>query len=437
MLGVIGIIISLAIIIVGAYKGWHVFPLAVLGGIIVALCNHMGLWTALSTNFAAGWMSWAGGYFLLFALGALFGELMAVSGAARSIAYKISDLFGASRTPIAIAVITLVLTYGGINSFVVAFTLYPLAMVMCNEANIPRSLAVAGMLLGAGTATQTSLPGTPSTQNLVPTTLLGTTSTAAPAIGIVCGIIMVVCGIVYLSWQTKVYKKKGIGFVALPQDGLGDGSVVRTEAPNFGISLLPIIVVIVCIFATKNALPALASVSLSLFIGCVLTTLFFWKRLPDKKGIINKGFSSSIAPLMNTAAIIGYGTVVQASPAFQSIILFAQNLQMNPYATVAIGVNILAGVSGSSSGGLKIFLESMGQFFLNEGVNPEALHRVAAVASGGLDTLPHNGAVISMFAIFGTNHKESYRHVFVLCCALPIIATIVAVIMANAMYPIV
>lgn len=139
---------------------------------------------------------------------------------------------------------------------------------------------------------------------------------------------------------------------------------------------------------------------------------------------------------MNTAAIIGYGTVVQASPAFQSIILFAQNLQMNPYVTVAVGVNILAGVSGSSSGGLKIFLESMGQFFLDQGVNAEALHRVAAVASGGLDTLPHNGAVISMFAIFGTNHKESYKHVFVLCCALPIIATIVAVIMANAIYPI-
>lgn len=437
MLGVIGILVSLALIIIGAYKGWNIFPISLLGGIIVIFCNGMNLWEGISVNYAAGWTSWAGGYFLLFALGALFGEAMAASGAAKSIAYKVSDLIGANKAPIAITVITLILTYGGINSFVVAFTVYPLAMVMCNEANVPRALAVAGMLLGAGTATQTAFPGTPSTQNVVPTTILGTTTTAAPAIGVVCSVVMVGIGLFYISWQQKRYAARGEGFHALPQDNLGDGSVVRVEVPNFVLSLIPIIGVIVCIFLSRNYMAATASVCLSLFVACVLTFVLFWGRITDKKGVINKGFSSSIGPLMNTAAIVAYGTVVQASPAFQNIIAFAQSLTLNPYATVAIGVNILAGVSGSSSGGLKIFLESMGQFFLDQGVNAEALHRVAAVASGGLDTLPHNGAVISMFAIFGTNHKESYSHVFVLCCAIPIIATIIAVIMANIMYPIV
>ncbi|SMC34194.1 GntP family permease [Papillibacter cinnamivorans] len=438
-MGILGIIISLALIIFGAYKGWHIFPIAVVGGILVALFNGMNLWTALMTNYASGWMSWAGTYFLLFALGALFGEIMAATGAATSIAYFISDKIGAKRAPFAIAIITLLLTYGGINSFVIAFTLYPIAVIMFNEAKLPRALMTAGLMLGAGTVTQTAMPGTPSVQNLVPTSILGTNAYAAPAIGIVVSIFFIVAGFLYIAQQQKAYTARGEVFVPIPQDSVvlkNNGEGIREEVPSFFASLVPIIIVVVLIFALQNVVVALAGVTIALFFGCLSCYLLFIKRVKNIKKVINTGFSSSIMPLMNTAAIIGYGTVVQASPAFQQLIVMVESLNMNAYVATGIGVNVLAGVTGSSSGGLKIFLNAMGQFYLDKGVNPEAFHRVAAIASGGLDTLPHNGAVISMFAIFGTNHKESYKHVFVLCCLIPIIGTIIAILMANAIYPI-
>lgn len=436
MVGVVGIILSLAFIIFGTYRGWSIFPVSLVGGLIVVVTNGMSIWESFATGYASGWMSWAGGYFLMFAFGSLFGELMSASGAAKSIAYTISDRIGAKHAPIAIAVVTLVMTYGGINAMVIAFTVAPLAFIMCNEANIPRALVLAGSVIGGCTATMTAIPGTPSTQNIIPSQFLGTTPFAAPAIGIVCGIIMVALGFVYIIWQQKVYLSKGIGFVALPSDGLGDTAAGRVEAPHIGLSIIPVVAVIAFIFATGKVINPMASVVGALLLACILTLALFWKRFPDKKASINKGFTSSIGPLMSTAAIIGYGSLVQASPAFQAVILFAKSLTMDPYTTTAVGVNLIAGFSGSASGGAKIFLESMAPFLLEQGVNPEALHRVAAIASGGLDMLPHNGGLIASLVIWGSNHKESYRHIFVVSVLIPLIATVVAVIMANLMYPV-
>ncbi len=435
MLGVIGLLISLAFIVYATLKGWGIFPVSLAGGLIIAVTNGMNVWDAFSKSYASGWMNWAGGYFLLFAFGALFGELMSSSGAAKSIAYVISDKIGAKNTPIAVAVVTLIMTYGGINAIVAGFTIFPLALVMCNEANVPRPLALAGAIIGSSTATMTAFPGTPSAQNLVPSQILGTSTFAAPAIGIVCGIIMVGLGFAYLIWQQRVYAARGIGFIANPSDGL-DGGKARVEVPSFGFAILPVAGVIVFIYATSKLLSAMACVVTALLFGCALALVLFWKRLTEKKASINRGLWSSIGPLMSTAAIIGYGYLVQASPSFQSVIAFAESLNMNPYVTTAVGVNIIAGISGSASGGTKIFLESMGPFLLEHGVNAEALHRVAAIASGGLDTLPHNGGLIASFAIWGTTHKESYRHAFVTACVIPIVATVVAIIMANIIYPV-
>jgi H+/gluconate symporter-like permease len=434
-IAIIGLIVSLAFIIFAAYKGWHILPVSMLGGLIVLFTNGMNIWEGYATNYAKGMMTWVGGFYLIFALGALFGEFMGSSGAARSIAYKVADKIGAKYTPIAVALITLILTYGGVNAFVVTFAVMPLAVVLCKEANIPRAIVVGASTIGSGTATQTALPGTPSTQNLVPTQLLGTTIYAAPVIGIVCGVFMVVAGLIYIVWQQKRAAARGENFVAIPQDNLSEGAV-RADVPNFGLSILPVIVVIALVFLTRNALPPMASVCFSLLIGCLLTLIVFWKRLPAKQTAINKGFASSIMPLLSTAAILGYGAIVQASPAFQNVVRFAQSLTLNPYITTAIGVNIIAGVSGSSSGGLRIYLESMGQFMLDKGVPPVALHRVAAIASGGLDTLPHNGAVIAAMMIWGSNHKESYKHICATSVIIPIFATVIAVILANILYPI-
>jgi H+/gluconate symporter-like permease len=219
---------------------------------------------------------------------------------------------------------------------------------------------------------------------------------------------MVVLGAIYIVYSQKRAVAKGEGFIAIPQDNLGE-SKIRVPVPNFFLSILPIFVVIAVVFFTRKALAAMTGVCLGLFAGCVIAFAVFWKRYPDKKAMINKGFSSSIMPLMSTAAILGYGSLVQASLAFQNVVAFAKSLTLNPYITTAIGVNIVAGVAGSSSGGERIFLEAMGQIMLNKGVPAEALHRIAAISSSGLDSLPHNGAVLAIMMVWGPITRKATK----------------------------
>ncbi|MBR0085719.1 MAG: GntP family permease, partial [Lachnospiraceae bacterium] len=375
MLGILGLIIAMILIIVSMFFGWHIFPIAVAGSIIIILFNGMNFWEGLSVNFVAGWTSRAGGYYLLFALGALFGEFLAQTGAARSIAYKLMDGFGAKNGPIAIFIITLALTMGGVNAFVVVFTIFPLAMVMCKEANIPRGLALAGMVPGAGTITQGMIPYSPSTQNIIPTNFLSTTIAAGPVIGIICSAITFIFVIFYIKSQMKSYAKKGIGFVEKPEDGLAAGTG-RIPSPNIFAAVLPVLVVVALnIGLTQGtSLPPIAIVCIALACGSLAALILMFKHVGNLRDIINKGFVGSITPLMNTAAIIGFGTVVQASPAFATIKeVLAGMSDGNPYVIACISTNILCGVSGSASGGMNITLSALGDMFVNQmGANPSA-----------------------------------------------------------------
>ena len=432
MLGILGIVIAMVLIILSMFFGWHIFPIAVAGSIIVILLNGMNFWEGLSVDFVKGWTSWVGTYYLLFALGALFGEFLAQTGAARAISYKLMDLFGAKNGPVAIFVITLALTMGGVNAFVVVFTIFPLAMVMCKEANIPRGLALAGMIPGAGTITQGMIPFSPSTQNIIPTNFLPTTIAAGPVIGVICSVLSFIFVVFYIKSQIKAYARKGEGFVEKPEDGLAQGSG-RIESPNFGLSVIPILAVVALniILTQGTKLPPIAIVCIALGCGSLAALLLMFSRVPNLRDIINKGFVGSITPLINTAAIVGFGTVVQASPAFESIKQALLSMNGNPYVTACIATNVLCGVSGSASGGMNITLSALGDMFLSQGANPSALHRVVTISGSGLDTLPHNGAIVSMITVFNSNHKESYKHVFITCTLWTLIMSILAVILAT------
>lgn len=436
MIGIIGFLISLVFVVYSVYRGWHILPVSILGGLFVALTNGMNLWTALSKDYASGLSAYVGLYFLIFMLGSFFGEVMSVTGAAKAISYKLMDVMGIKRAPLALVVATLLLTYGGVNSFIVVFTLYPIAVVLFNEAKLPRRILTCCIFLGLATITQTCFPGTPAIQNLIPATYFNTPTTAAPLMGIVCSIIFIVVGMGYINIQIKKAEKNGEVFVPIPADNLSSASdeEIRKTLPDWKVSFVPVAAVIVLILSLSRVLSSLCAVSVGLTIGILLAYILNWKRIDDPVATMSKGCVASIMPLINTAAIVAYGSVVKAAPAFQDLVAFAMSLNFNAYITGALGVNIIAGVTGSSSGGLTIFLENMGAFLLKKGANPEALHRVLSIASGGLDTLPHNGAVITILTVLGTNHKESYRDVCVVCVILPIFVTLVAVLMAITLY---
>jgi len=436
MIGILGFLISLTFVVVSVYRGWHILPVSIMAGLFVALTNGLDLWSAISESYATGLSGYVASYFLIFMLGAFFGEVMKVTGCAKSISYKLMDIMGVKNAPLALVLATLLLTYGGVNSFIVVFTLYPIAVVLFNEAKLPRRILTCCIFLGLATITQSSMPGTPAIQNLIPANFLGTSATAAPLIGFVASGIFFVVGMLYINRQIAVARSKGEVFVAIPADNLGteSGSDERSSLPDWKLAIAPIALVIVLILTLSRILPSLAAVSVGLTCGIILTYILNWSRIDNPVDTMTKGCVSSIMPLMNTSAIVAYGAIVKSAPAFQSLVTFAMNLDFNPYITGALGVNIIAGVTGSSSGGLTIFLENMGQFLLDKGANPDALHRVLSIASGGLDTLPHNGAVVTILTVLGTSHKESYKDVCVVCVILPLFVTVVAVMMAMYLY---
>lgn len=436
MIGIIGFLVSLAFVIITVYRGWHILPVSLIAGVFVALTNSVNIWTAISESYAKGLSGYVASYFLIFMLGAFFGEVMSVTGSAKSVSYKLMKVMGKKNAPLALVIATLLLTYGGVNSFIVVFTLYPISVVLFSEAKLPRRILTTCIFLGLATITQTSMPGTPSIQNLIPSKFFNTPTTAAPLMGIVASLIFIVLGMGYINWQISKARKNGETFVAIPADNLSQDTTGAEEAalPDWRISVLPVFLVIALILSLSRLLPSLLAVSIGLTAGIITTYVLNWKRIEDPVATMTKGCVNSIMPLLNTSAIVAYGAVVKTTPAFQDLVQFAMNMDFNPYVTGALGVNIIAGITGSSSGGLQIFLENMGQFLINKGANPEALHRVLSIASGGLDTLPHNGAVITILTVLGTNHKESYKDVFMICVALPILVTIVAVIMAMTMY---
>jgi H+/gluconate symporter-like permease len=430
MLGVIGVLVAIALVIYLAFRGWSIIPASLLCSLVVILTNGAEIWPSLSGSYAGGFKYFIGAFFLIFIFGSLFGKVMGDSGSANSISYKLLDVFGAKRALLVIILATAILTYGGVNVFVVIFTIYPIAIVLFKEADMPKRLIAGAVALGAGTFSMTALPGTPAIQNLIPAQVLGTPATAAPILGIVASIIMFALGFWYLSWQSKVAHANNEHFVPGPNDDMQKLSLADTEQlPDWRLSFLPLICVIGLIVVLKKIHPIYA-VTIALAAGSLLTYVLFWKRIDNPLNTLNSGVAQSVMALLNTAAIVGFGFVVKNVVAFKSFMSFALSLPFPPLASAACAVNIMAGITGSASGGLTIFMKTMGPAYMKMGIDPDILHRICSVASGGLDSLPHSGAVITMLMVMGLTHKEGYKDLGVVTVIFPIFATIAIILLA-------
>ncbi|MFA5517916.1 MAG: GntP family permease [Spirochaetota bacterium] len=434
MLGIIGVVVAIAVLIFIAYKGWGIIPASLISALIVILTNQADIWTSLSVNYVNGLKYFAGTFFLIFVLGSLFGQVMGASGSAKSISLRLMTWFGKHRAILIVTLSTAILTYGGVNLFVCIFTIYPLALVLFKEAGYPKRLIAACVALGGATFTMTAMPGTPAIQNIIPTQVLGTTATAAPLMGIACSIFMLITGVLYIQFQTNRAVSKGENFVPGPRDTVTTEADEGSKMPHWVLAFLPLVVVIGGIVAMREKLDPLYGVNIALTAGVILTYALNWKRIENPLKTLNEGCGNSLMPLINTAAIVGFGFVVQHVPAFQAFVKFALGLQFNPLIAESFAVNIIAGITGSSSGGLSIFMQTMGQSFLATGINPEALHRVASIASGGLDSLPHSGAVITVLMVMGLTHKEAYKDLGFVTVIIPIGALVIAVLMGIFLY---
>ncbi|PKM25513.1 MAG: transporter [Gammaproteobacteria bacterium HGW-Gammaproteobacteria-13] len=461
-MGTLGILISLALLMYLAYRGINVLILAPLLALLALLfAGDIGL---LLPTYTQVFMKAMGGYviqfFPLFLLGALFGKLMDDSGSARAIAHGIVAKVGSERAILAIVLACGILTYGGVSLFVVAFAVYPIGAALFREAGIPKRLIPGAIALGSFTFTMTALPGTPAIQNAIPNPFFGTDAFAAPGLGVIAGLIMFGLGTWWLTAQSRKLMAAGEGYGEHRDDPVADKSVAEDNRtiPGLWLALLPIFVVIGLNFLmAKQVLPSIDtsylakpefgglqdaksligiwSIIVALSAAILLLIAMHWKRWMDLKKSVNDGAFGSMLPILNTAAEVGYGTVIASLAGFVIIRDLVLGVSDNPLISEAVAVNILAGITGSASGGMSIALKTLGEQYLTlanaAGISPELLHRVAAMASGCMDTLPHNGAVISLLAICKLTHRESYKFIFVNTVAFPMVALVVVITLGT------
>ncbi len=463
MLAVSGIFVSLALLIFLAYRGWNVILIAPLCA-MVALLFAAGDAPLLAT-YTQVYMPALGNYlikfFPLFLLGAVFGKLMDDSGCARTIAHQIVAWTGREHAIVAIVLACAVLTYGGVSLFVVAFAVFPVALQMFREGNIPQRLIPASIALGSFTFTMSALPGTPAIQNAIPMPFFNTDAFAAPGLSVIGAAIMFAGGSTWLLLRARRARAAGEGFgresaqaaaSAAPRHEPGD-------LPSFAVAITPVLLVLVINFVfTKYAAPAMDTsylaaakygktsagavtgiwaIIVAMLVACSVLLALTWKRLASPRRSLNEGALGSMLPVLNVSSEVGYGAVIAGLAAFAIVREGLASITGDPVIGLAIIVNVLAGITGSASGGMSIALQAMGQQYLEQAqaanISPEILHRVAALSSGGLDALPHNGAVITLLTITGLTHAQAYFDIFMVAVVIPLSA-LVTVIVLNALF---
>lgn len=452
MEGVIGILLSLGLLMYLAYRGISVIILApVLAMLAVVLAGEgsqmLGIYTQI---FMAKMGSFAISYFPIFLLGAIFGKLMEDSGSAKAIAKSIINVLGIKHAVFAIVASCGLLTYGGVSVFVVAFAVYPLAAALFREIDLPKRFIPAAVALGAFTFTMTCLPGTAQIHNIIPAKYFGTDMYAAPLIGLLAGFSMMIAGITWLNYRIKKTQTEGYG-----ENHTQEPVIIEDHSlPRLVTALMPIVVVVIANFLLqKEVIPSwdtaylgtekfgqvnidnvnsIWSMIMSLVLAIMVVVGLNWQKFVDVNATMTKGALGSMLPTFNTASEVGYGATIASLGAFMLVKNAVINISPeNPLISEVVAVNVLAGITGSASGGLTIALEALGDTYLQLAeqfsINPEWMHRLASMASGGFDSLPHNGAVITLLTICGLSHKQSYKDIFMVSLVFPVTITAITV----------
>ena len=431
-----GIVLGLVLLMVLAYRGYSIIWVAPVCAIVVAVFSGYAILDAYIGDYMAGMADYVLQWFPAFFLGAVYGKVMDMTGSARSLGNALVKLIGSRFAVAAVVIPCLAMTYGGISLFVVVFVIYPMGYSIYRAADLPRTLLPGAIATGAFGITMTAIPGTPQIQNIIPTEYYGTNAMAAPLLSIVAVIVMFVPAYAYLEWRAHNARKKGMHFVPDPKHKEVDHDEKDLPSWHWVTGLIPLIVVVLML----NLFPYLMreyagidfttsqSMVIALVCGILVACLLNLNQVKTLLPAINEGANGSMGAIMNTACAVGFGSVVKVVPGFAVLTNLALNMPGSILFSEAVAVNLLAGATGSASGGMSIALEALGPRFAEMAAGNqnmlESLHRIASISSGGLDTLPHNGAVLTLLAVSNCTHKESYIDICVTTCIIPLVASL-------------
>ncbi|MCL1142708.1 GntP family permease [Shewanella gaetbuli] len=454
----VGLVGSVILLMWLALKGVDIIFASLLCSLIVVVTNGLPLASGVGEYYAFGSLgafSFAGKFFLLFISGAMFGRMMSESHAAASIGVALSRKLGPQRALLITVLCCSILTYSGVVVFVVIFAMYPLGLILFSQANIPKRLFCASLALGVGTYTLTALPGTPSIQNVIASSALGTDLFAGAAIGIWASVVMFGLGMWYLERQRKIALQNNEGFELGPKDSIPDLS--KQQFPHWALAIIPMVVVLFTILLPRILMKLLSAEtleqsivfnelltfatsqpilwpSLSLLLGSIVVALLFKKVRANCFLVMGRGTQDSIMPLLSTAAVVGFGGVVTHTVGFQNFVGLMSSVELPPILSMFSSISVVSAITGSSAGGLQIFLQTMSETYLNAGIPAEVLHRISVMASGGFDSLPHCGAIIALLTITQMTHKQAYKDIGVLTVVFPVIATVSSMVLATILY---
>jgi H+/gluconate symporter-like permease len=477
--GLLGILLALALLVWFAYRGWSVLLLAPLAALVAAGAAREPLLAHWTQTFMGAAGKFVAEFFPLFLLGAVFGKLMDDSGCVQAIARFMTELLGPHRAILAVVLAGAMVTYGGVSLFVAFFMLAPMAQSLFKGADIPRRLIPATIVLGTSTFTMSALPGTPAIQNAIPMPFFGTTTFAAPGLGIIASLIMLVFGLWWLRRAATAAHKVGEGYGAdrKPSVDPTDDDFVRERAvaarefdpaeirrghhseaaPPIASAVLPLVVVVgVNVLLSMFVWPRLDlsflaeerwggtslaavggvwSVATALAAAIVTVVVVNWSRLPLLRESMDAGANAAVLPAFGVASLVGFGAVIAALPAFAVVRDWVLAIGGGPLVSLAVATNLLSSLTGSASGGMTIALDALGATYLRlageAGIDPALLHRVTTISAGTLDSLPHNGAVVSLLAVCGLNHRESYRDMVMVGIAGAVLALLAVILLGS------
>ena len=455
---ILAIVLALALLMVLAYRGLPVIVFAPICAALAVALSRQAVLPSYTETFMTAAAGYIRSFFPLFLLGAVFGKLMETSGSAGAIAALIARALGPRRAILAVVLSCGVLTYGGISLFVVAFAVYPFAALLFRAADIPKRLLPGAIALGSFTFSMDALPGSPQIQNLIPTRFFGTDAYAAPMVGIIGGVAVLLGGLLWLergrARAAAAGEGYGTGHRNEPDPEVGSSGAPR---PHVVLAFLPLLIVLAANFVLsrgewsvarwyppevlKRDFPAASAegsaatwaLIVALGLGILATLALHAGRLRGRfAASLSTATTGALLAIFNTASEVGFGNQVKTLPGFRAIQDRFFFVSRHVLVAEAVAVNVLSGITGSASGGLSIALAVMGERYLalarEQGISPELLHRIAAMASGGMDTLPHNGAVITLLAITGLTHRQSYGDIF----AITVLKTLTVFALAFA-----
>jgi H+/gluconate symporter-like permease len=476
-MGLLGILFALGLLIWLAYRGWSVLLLAPATALVAAAVAREPLLAHWTQTFMGSAALFLAQFFPLFLLGALFGKLMEDSGSVEAIARFMTERLGKSRAILAVVLAGAIVTYGGVSLFVALFVLAPMAQALFRAADIPRRLMPATIALGTMTFTMSALPGTPAIQNAIPMPFFGTTPFAAPGLGIVATAVMLGFGLWWLGRAEMSARRAGEGYGGgsdIAPATVSEDELIRERAttarefdpaeirrgrhgdapPPIGLAALPLVIVVsvnllMSLFVlprldfsflseerwgatTLSAVLGVWSVAVALAAAVLALVVVNRRRLPSLRESMDAGANASVLPAFTVASLVGFGAVVAALPAFAMVREWVLSVGGGLLVSLALATNVLAALTGSASGGMTIALDALGETYMRlaaeQGIDPALLHRVAVIGSGTLDSLPHNGAVVTLLAVCGTTHRESYLDIVMVAIvsALLALATVIA-----------